>query len=147
MAEHRALFDVLFDNIKSILEDYSTQQATVDSSYAYTVYADYYRNYPLNSPGAYVFLSLGGFNNESDKSASMAYYQYTVEYYLDLIVNKPASSGERGDEAAGARLRYLIKQMLDSLHAADKRFRPTLRRDSNTAYANNRTVTTGDADE
>ena len=120
MAEVRGNFDILMDNLETIFNDFSDAQELIDSTYAFDVYKDYYRNYPVDRPGAYVFLSMGPMNQDTGKSASQAHYQYNADYYIDCVTNKPASSGDRGDEAAAARLRYLIKQVLDALHAAGK---------------------------
>lgn len=120
MAEVRGGFDVLMDNIETILTDYATAQKAIDAGYDYSVLVDYYRNFNANTPGAYVFLALGAINPDQGKSAAQGFYQYTAQYFIDCVVNKPGSSGERGDEAAGARLRYLIQQVLNALHAAGK---------------------------
>ena len=112
-------FDVLFGNIKSILETYSTAQIAAEQ---FTVYPDFYRNFPASMDIANVFMYMGDLT--PGKQAGQAYFNYDVRYFLDLIVLGKGTQGgtySRADEAAGARLRILIQQVLTALFPIDNR--------------------------
>lgn len=121
MSEVRGDYDVLFDNLIDYLRSYATAESAVDSLRNYSVFEDFYTTLPAD-PGAYVFPTLGAITPDRSKSSSQAYMAYDVDYPFDLIVKGRATrSGSvitRADAAAGARLRYLIQQMLNAIHSA-----------------------------
>jgi hypothetical protein len=122
MAEVRGGFDVLFDQIVAYLEAYSTTEEAVDTARKFIVKPDYYRNYTMGVAGAYVFLTLGPITPERAGSSNQAYFKYSADYILDLIVeakgNNAGAEYSRADKEAGIRLRYLIQQVLEAIHGA-----------------------------
>lgn len=115
----RGGFDVAFDNIISILETYSAAQPDAER---FAVYPDYYRDFPVNKTGAFVFLYMGTISPTSQVGQS--HFAYDVDYNLDLVAMGKGTQGisySRADKAAGIRLRYLIQQVLVALFQADNR--------------------------
>lgn len=116
MAIEQGTFDIVFDAIKTALEDYNTEQ---DSDDQFTLYEDWYRPADSLSPGAYVFLYMGSI---VPKAATVGYREQSVTYYIDMIVSKKGKSDDgytRADAAAGARYRLLVQQVLSALHGSD----------------------------
>lgn len=112
-------FDVLFGKIKDILVAYSAAQIAAER---FTVYPDFYRNFPANADLANVFLYMGDIT--PGKQSGQAHFEYEVKYILDMLVRgKGTQNGtySRAGEAAGARLRILIQQVLTALFPADNR--------------------------
>ena len=116
----KATFDTLFDNIAAILEAYSLAQTSTER---FTVYPDRYRDLPANTDVAQVFLYLASIT-PTEKSAT-DYQQYDAVYWLDLVAKaKGMRTGAAyldAGEAAGVRLRYLIKQVMEALFPAGNR--------------------------
>lgn len=109
-----AIFDTVFDAIKTKLEEYSSE---LDESLRFSVYADYYRTLP-NDGIAAVFVYLGPLDPEQDTGSRC---EYETEYILELVTwGKATKSIERAGEAAAARLRYLIDQVLSALYDSDE---------------------------
>ena len=119
MAEVRGTFDLVFDKIIDALVAYEAEEILVDATYAFTVEADYFRDFPADA-GAYVFAYLGPITFDARTSAAMTQHGINVTYYLDLVtVAKGDDSGasyQRGDELAAARNRYLIQQVMTALY-------------------------------
>lgn len=112
-------FDILFGKIKTILKTYSAAQIAAER---FTVYPDYYRDFPSNANIANVFLYMGEIT--PTKQGNQAYFEYDAKYYLDLITlgkGTQSTTYSRADEAAGARLRILIQQVLTALFPVDNR--------------------------
>lgn len=110
-------FDILFGKIKTVLETYSAAQIVAER---FSVYPDFYRSFPANAGIANVFLYMGDISSTGQRG--QAHFNYDATYYLDLIaLGKGTRSTEysRGDEAAGARLRILIQQILTALFPVD----------------------------
>lgn len=112
-------FDILFGKIKSILETYSAAQIAAER---FTVYPDYYRNFPNDAAIANVFLYMGDIT--PTKQSGQAHFDFETKYILDMLVKGKGTQGgtyTRGGEAAGARLRILIQQVLTALFPVDNR--------------------------
>ena len=112
-------FDILFGKIKTVLETYSAAQITAER---FTVYPDYYRNFPNDAGIANVFLYMGDIT--PGKQSGQAHFEYETKYILDMLVKGKGTQGTnytRGGEAAGARLRILIQQVLTALFPTDNR--------------------------
>ena len=112
-------FDILFDNLITILEAYSTAQPAAEQ---FTVYPDFYRDFPANADIANVFLYMGEIT--PTKQVGQANFEYDAKYHLDLVTLGKGTQGgtySRGDKAAGARLRILIQQVLTALFPIDNR--------------------------
>ncbi|MDC7218641.1 MAG: hypothetical protein PQJ59_01800 [Spirochaetales bacterium] len=105
-------FDTLFTALKTALEEYSADQET---AYKFDVYKDYFRALPNNGHAA-VFLYLGPMNPEEETGV---YAEYETDYVFDLVCWGKKTGNTRGDEAAAARLRYLIDQVLNALYDPD----------------------------
>jgi hypothetical protein len=121
MSDPRGSFDIAVDRIVTVLENYSTTDAVNDPSYAFEVQPDYYRTHLPSQTGAHVFVYLGPVTPQAQRSATVAHYTYTANYYLDCVVVAKGKTGaqyERGDKLAGERLRYLIQQVLTALDPA-----------------------------
>jgi hypothetical protein len=73
-------FDVLFGKLITILEAYSTAQIAAEQ---FTVYPDFYRDFPANADIANVFLYMGEIT--PTKQAGQAHFEYDAKYYLDII--------------------------------------------------------------
>jgi len=112
-------FDILFGKLITILEAYSTAQIAAEQ---FTVYPDFYRDFPANADIANVFLYMGEIT--PTKQSGQAHFEYDAKYYLDIITLGKGTQGgtySRGDAAAGARLRILIQQVMAALFTADNR--------------------------
>ena len=112
-------FDILFGNLITILEAYSAAQITAER---FTVYPDFYRDFPANANIANVFLYMGEIT--PTKQGNQAYFEYDAKYILDLVTLGKGTQGgtySRADAAAGARLRILIQQVLTALFPVDNR--------------------------
>ena len=105
-------FDTLFTALKTTLEDYSS---SLESAYQFDVYADYFRDLPSNGHAA-VFLYLGAMNPEEETGD---YVEFETDYTLELVCWGKKTSSARADEAAAARLRCLIDQVLNALNDPD----------------------------
>jgi hypothetical protein len=126
----RGTFDVALDNINTILEAYSDEEAAIDTTLAYSVLPDVYRS-PNPNPGAYIYDYLGPLSPKPGQSGVYKHYELDVQYWLDLIVeSQGAKSGAtytRADAIAGLRLRYLMQQVMTALlrpESADLGFEP-----------------------
>jgi len=116
MAITQGTFDVVFDAIKSTLESYNSTQDPEDQ---FNVYADWYRMFPASGSGVNVFLYLGSI---VPTERTLHYDEYSVTYFIDLIVSakgKTGSTYNRADEAAGIRFRGLVQQMMEALKSND----------------------------
>jgi hypothetical protein len=125
MPEIRGGYDVLFDNIVGYLEAHAAAENAIDPLRNFTVRPDHYRIHNVGTPGAFVFPTMGSIDPEPQKSANQRYFAYHVNFAFDLIVEGQATRDGEGtvtasDVAAGKRLRYLIQQMLDAVHAAPR---------------------------
>ena len=110
-------FDILFGKIKDVLEAYSAAQIAAER---FSVYPDFFREFPKNADIANVYLYMGDIN--PTKQAGQAHFEYDSTYIIDLIALGKGTQGgtySRGDEAAGARLRILIQQVLTALFPVD----------------------------
>lgn len=110
-------FDILYGKIKDVLIAYSAAQIAAER---FTTYPDFYRNFPANADIANVFFYMGDIN--PTKQAGQAHFEYDATYIIDLIALGKGTQGgtySRGDEAAGARLRILIQQVLTALFPVD----------------------------
>lgn len=120
MAVSKGAFDSLFDRIVLLLKSYSDEQ---EETYQFQVKPDYYRNLFSSTTGAFVFPYFNGLM-PGQKAGCIGYLEQTVNFMIDLFVftKGTAVDGEsysRADEAAGARLRYLIQQVLTALYSND----------------------------
>jgi len=117
MAITQGTFDVIFDAIKTTLDEYNSKQAPADQ---FTVKADWYRSADALTAGAYIFMYLGTIT-PTDRTTE-GYQQQTVTYFIDMIVSKKGRTGatyNRADEAAGVRYRLLIQQVLSALNGTN----------------------------
>lgn len=112
-------FDILFGKLITILETYSAAQITAEQ---FTVYPDFYRDFPTDAGIANIFLYMGEFT--PTKQSGQAYFEYDQKYILDLVTLGKGTQGgtySRGDKAAGARARILMQQVLTALFPIDNR--------------------------
>jgi hypothetical protein len=116
----KATFDIFFDNLISVLETYSAAQP---SGERFMVYPDRLRDMPASTDVAQVYPYLASITPTDE--TTQGYTQYDAVYWIDLVVkSKGTRSGAAytdGDEAAGIRLRYLIKQVIEALFPVGNR--------------------------
>lgn len=121
MPDLRGGFDILLDRLVSKLETYATEQAAVDPAYAYGVHPDRYRE-EGTSEEAGVYLYLNSIDPQPQRSGAYGHYAYDVEYSIEMIARARGRSTADGytdaDRRAGARLRYLIQQVLTAIDPA-----------------------------
>lgn len=115
MPEYRGVFDLAFDKLETQLKAFSTADALINATFAFDVLPDLYRYSKLDSV-ANVMLYLGPLNPDERRSSRGVHYEYDIEIIMDLIVEQrgdnTGASYKRADAAAGARLRYLIQQVI-----------------------------------
>lgn len=118
MPEIRAGYDVLFDRIKNALALYADEQAQADPLLGFDVFVDYYRVMPQSRAGALCVLYIGNLEPDARKSGARVHFGYQIQYIIEchaLGARTVGSPDIRGDVAAGARLRFLIHQVLSAL--------------------------------
>jgi len=118
------IFDTAFGKIIAALNTFSAEEKVINAAYEFVVKPDYYRTANALPNKAHVFVYLGPITPEVGKTGAHRHYAFTASYYLDLIVPAKGTQGDtytRADEAAGARLRYLIQQVLIALFRPNDR--------------------------
>lgn len=115
----RERFDVLFDNIVTRLESYATAQAGIDAALGFRVIPDNVRVIGELSGAAAVIPRLDRLDFQDGQSAVGQEWQIEASYAVDCIVKIGSSATKRAGEEAGARLRYLITQVIRALWNRD----------------------------
>lgn len=120
MAELRGVFDLIYDQIETLLTDYATAQAAIDPSYGFTVHKD--RFTPLaNQAGAHALIYMGEILPDEQRSSPRKLHEIEILYYVDMVVQAKGIQGvtsyEQAEKVAATRVRYLIQQCLKALFA------------------------------
>lgn len=119
MSATRERFDVLFDNIVTRLEAYATAQAGINPALGFRVIPDNARVIGELSGAAAVIPRLDRVDFQTDQSAVGQEWQIEASYAVDCIVKIGSSGAKKAGEEAGARLRYLITQVIRALWNRD----------------------------
>ena len=115
----RGQHDLLTDRMATALKAYATAQAAIDPAVGFRVYSGSYRvSQAVRVPIVAVrFDSM----RTARESAARSAWEIEASYFVDMIASGKAQADKRGDEAATARLLYLIQQVMNALYGIDAR--------------------------
>lgn len=116
-------FDVIFENVLSILRTYS---ATLDAADQFEVKDDFFRPWsPPDADGRYIFAYLASLSPDQRRSSARTHFQYDVGIWLEVIclasAQRDADAGTwvSSDQNASRQCRGLVQAVLSVLYAAD----------------------------
>jgi hypothetical protein len=110
----RELYDTLFDNIVSRLETAATAEVGADATLGFEVLPDNIRSIGEATYPAWVLPRVDNLSFETDTSAVAQDFGVTASYAIDCIV-RTGKTSQRAGRVAGARLRYLVTQVIRAL--------------------------------
>lgn len=115
----RGQHDLITDRMVTALKAYAAAQAAINPAVGFRVYSGSYRvTQAVNVP--IVAVRFDSMRTARDSAARKA-WEIEASYFVDMIASGKAQEGKRGDEAATARLLYLIQQVLNGLYGIDAR--------------------------
>ena len=120
MSDVREGFDIAFDRVVARLEAYASQEAGVDPARAFVVVPDNTSDVGAASDDpAVVFAYAAELAFKDDQTSSPRAMAYEAMYYLDCVCTVPSGTTyptpAAADLAIGARLRYLVTQVIRAL--------------------------------
>ena len=124
MSDAREVFDVLFDRLVGSLESYASEEAATDPGRAFVVRSDGIADVGATADDpASVFVYAAELKFKGGESSSARAMAYEAVYYLDCVSVVPTGATfptpADADAAVGARLRYLVTQVIRALWAAE----------------------------
>ena len=120
MSDVREVFDIVFDRLIARLESYAADEAAADPGRAFVVRSDNTADVGATADDpASVFAYAAELKFKGGEASSARSMAYEAVYYLDCVSVVPTGSTfptpADADAAVGARLRYLVTQVIRAL--------------------------------